>query len=69
MCRLDITTTLTGVVRAQNTGPHNQTFTVSNCGSTPITGITLTCEQLTPVSCGSVTPSSRSTSPAGRRSR
>ncbi|MBK9069372.1 MAG: RHS repeat protein [Gemmatimonadetes bacterium] len=62
---LDITTTPTGVVRAQNTGPHNQTFTVSNCGSTPITGITLTCEQLTPVSCGSVTPSSRSTLAGG----
>ncbi len=62
---LDITTTPTGVVKAQNTGPHNQTFTVTNCGSTPITGITLSCEQLAPVSCGSVTPSSRSTLAGG----
>lgn len=31
---LDITTTPTGVVKAQNSGPHNQTFTVTNCGST-----------------------------------
>ncbi len=62
---LDITTTPTGVVRAQNTGPYNQTFTVTNCGSTPITGITLTCEQLAPVACSSVTPSSRSTLAGG----
>ncbi len=56
---LDITTTPAGVTKVQNSGPYNQSFTVTNCGSTTITGITLACDYLAPVSCGSASPSSR----------
>lgn len=62
---LDITTTPTGVSKAQNSGPHNQSFTVTNCGTSTISSINLACAELAPVSCVSVNPTYRASLGAG----
>jgi hypothetical protein len=46
--------------RLPNTGPFSVPFTVKNTGTTNVTDIILTCERGGPVTCGTVTPSSRS---------
>ena len=46
--------------RAPNTGPYSVPFTVKNTGTTTLGSIFLTCELGGPVTCGTVTPSFRS---------
>lgn len=54
-----VSTIPTVETRGANTGPFTATFTVSNTGSTTITGITLACSRTGPVTCGTVNPTLR----------
>ncbi len=54
------TATTVEPTRAPNTGPFSVPFTVKNTGTTTIGSISLTCERGGPVTCGTVTPSFRS---------
>ena len=57
---LQISTSPSGVTQHAYTGSYNASFTVYNCGTTTVSGISLSCVATGPVSCGGVSPSFRS---------
>jgi RHS repeat-associated protein len=60
-------TTVTNIepTRLPNSGPFSVPFTVQNVGTSTVFDLTLTCFQVSPVICGSVSPTSRLSLAAG----